>query len=139
MQLSLLKGTFAVCRLDKSSPLPGWLTESTFFYVSRTYDELSFVCSEEVVPANIKCNRNWRCLQVEGPIPFEVTGILASLATTLADARISVFVFSTYDTDYVMVKDVDLENAVRALEGKGHGVIRYAGNAAGEGIGVFRR
>lgn len=124
MRLSLLKGKFAICRLEKSAPIPEWLKESTFFSVSRTFDELSFVCSQESIPESIKCNKDWRCLQVEGPLPFHETGILASLTSPLADAKVSVFVFSTYDTDYIMVKDADLEIAIRALSAAGHSVSR---------------
>ncbi len=120
MILSLLKGKFAVCRLEKSSPIPDWLKESTFCSISRTYDELSFVCSQESIPECIKCDKDWRCFQVEGPIPFNVTGVIASLTAPLADAKIPVFVFSTYDTDYFMVKDRDLVRARAVLESAGH-------------------
>ncbi|AFD00897.1 hypothetical protein Mtc_2159 [Methanocella conradii HZ254] len=124
MKLSLLKGKFAVCRLEKSAPIPEWLKESTFFTVSRTYDELSFVCSQESIPEYIECDKDWRCLQVEGPLPFNETGILASLTAPLANAKIPIFVFSTYDTDYVMVKDGDLDKAVRTLSAERHSVRR---------------
>jgi hypothetical protein len=124
MRLSLLKGKFAICRLEKSAPIPEWLKESTFFTVSRTYDELSFVCSQESIPECIKCDRDWRCFQVEGPLAFSETGILASLATPLANAHIPIFVFSTYDTDYIMVKDGDLEKAIATLRAERHAIRR---------------
>lgn len=124
MRLSLLKGKLAVCRLEKSAPLPGWLAEGVFFSISRTYDELSFVSPQESVPDGILCNKDWRCLQVEGPLPLYETGILASLAVPLANARIPVFVFSTYDTDYIMVKGADLEKAIDVLSAEGHNVKR---------------
>lgn len=120
MILSLLEGKFAVCRLEKSAPIPEWLKESTFCSISRTYDELSFVCSQESIPESIKCNKDWRCFQVEGPIPFNVTGIISSLTAPLASAQIPVFVFSTYNTDYFMVKDKDLSRAKAVLEAEGH-------------------
>jgi len=119
MILSLLKGKFAVCRLEKSSPIPDWLKESTFCSISRTYDELSFVCSQESIPECIKCDRDWRCFQVEGPIPFNVTGVIASLTapSLMPDPGLR---FSTYDTDYFMVKDGDLVRARAVLESAGH-------------------
>ncbi|HTY92232.1 MAG TPA: ACT domain-containing protein [Methanocella sp.] len=120
MILSILDGKFAICRLEKSSPIPDWLKESTFCTISRTYNELSFVCSQESIPDCIKCDRDWKCFQVEGPIPFKVTGVIASLTAPLADAKIPVFVFSTYDTDYFMVKDMDLDRAREVLAAKGH-------------------
>lgn len=120
MILSLLTGRFAVCRLEKSSPIPDWLKESTFCSISRTYDELSFVCSQESIPECIRCDRDWRCFQVEGPIPFGTTGVIASLTAPLAGRGIPVFVFSTYDTDYIMVKDAELDRAKAELEAAGH-------------------
>lgn len=120
MILFLLIGKFAVCRLEKSAPIPDWLKESTFCSISRTYDELSFVCSQESIPVCIKCDRDWKCFQVEGPIPFNVTGVIASLTGPLMDAKIPVFVFSTYDTDYFMVKEADLKKATAVLETEGH-------------------
>jgi hypothetical protein len=124
VRLSLLKGKLAICRLEKGAPIPRWLTESAFFSVSRTFDELSFVCYQESIPGGILCNRDWRCLQVEGPLPLHETGILASLTAPLANAKIPVFVFSTYDTDYVLVKDADVEKAIGVLSAEGHGVRR---------------
>jgi hypothetical protein len=123
MKLSLLTGKFAVCRLEKSAPIPEWLKESTFCSISRTFDELSFVCSQESIPVSIKCNKDWRCFQVEGPIPFSSTGIIASLTAPLADAKIPIFVFSTYNTDYFMVKDADLDKAISTLGAEGHTVM----------------
>jgi hypothetical protein len=77
-----------------------------------------------VHPEGIRCNKGWRCLQVEGPLPLHETGILASLTAPLANAKIPVFVFSTYDTDYIMVKDADVEKAIGVLSVEGHSVRR---------------
>jgi hypothetical protein len=98
--------------------------EGEFFTVSRAFDELSFVCPQESVPDGVRCNKNWRCLKVEGPLPFNMTGVLASIMVPLANAKVPVFVFSTYDTDYIMVRDDDLETALRALAGEGHEIRR---------------
>jgi uncharacterized protein len=124
MKLYLLKDKFAICRLDNTAPIPDWLKESTFCSISRTFDELSFVCSQESIPESIKCNKDWLCLQVEGPLPFDKTGILASLTAPLAKANVPIFVFSTFDTDYIMVKDEDLERAKATLKAEGHTVTR---------------
>jgi hypothetical protein len=120
----LLKGKLAICRLENSAPVPDWLLEGEFFTVSRTFDELSFVCPQESVPDGIQCNKNWRCLKVEGPLSFQETGVLAAMTAPLAKAKISVFVFSTYDTDYIMVKEADMEKTIRILSAEGHGVRR---------------
>ena len=91
--------------------------------MTRTEDELSLVVPEEKVPEVWKAERGWRCLKVEGPLDFGLTGILASLANPLADAGISIFALSTYDTDLILVPERELEQARGALEGAGHLVV----------------
>ncbi len=116
-----LEGTFAVCRLDPDSPLPGWAS-GPFVSVTRTADELSVVCLEEGVPDGVRCERGWRCLRVAGALDFALVGVLASLLGPLADAGVSAFAVSTFDTDYLLVKDGDYGRAVDALRRAGHGV-----------------
>lgn len=122
MQLtfSLLPETFAVCRLDPSAPVPGWALGAGFTSVTHTPDELSILCPGDRVPPGVPTEAGWRGLKVEGPFDFSVTGVLASLATPLADAGISVFVVCTYDTDYLFVKEQDLDGALATLAGEGH-------------------
>ena len=75
------------------------------------------MCDEDDVPPSVeRVERGWRALHLRGPIPFETTGVLASLSTALAGAGVPLFVVSTYDTDVVLVKDRDLERAIAALE-----------------------
>ena len=76
-----------------------------FTSITRTPDELSIVCDEDAVPADIKAERGWRTLRIEGPIPFEMVGVAAALLSPLAEAGISIFLVSTFDTDYLLVKD----------------------------------
>jgi hypothetical protein len=122
MKLSLLvlDPTFAICSLKRDSPLPAWATSSEFYSITRTYDELSIVCPQDQVPAGVDINKNWRCLKVQGPLGFSITGILASISTPLASEGISVFVFSSYDTDHIMVKQYELEKAIEVLQKAGH-------------------
>lgn len=120
LALTLLADTFAVCRLSKSSPVPAWASSGQFFSITRTADELSVVCPQSVVPDGVRCERGWRCLRVAGPMDFSMIGVVASLVTPLAEAGISVFVVSTFDTDYLLVKEVDLERAMAALGLAGH-------------------
>ena len=89
----------------------------------RTQDELCVICDEMPIPSNIIAERNWRALKVDGPLPFTQVGVLASLSVPLSRAGVSIFVISTYDTDYILVKDSQLEQAVRALEEAGHKVV----------------
>jgi hypothetical protein len=100
--------------------MPPWATAGDLFSITRTADELSVVCRQEAVPEGIPCARGWRCLRVAGTIPFSVVGVLASLTAPLAEAGVSVFAISTFDTDYLLVKAADLEWAVDVLRRRGH-------------------
>ena len=90
--------------------------------MTRTFDELSIVCPERNVPEGVRSNSGWKCLKVKGPIDFSAIGIVQSLTRPLASANISIFVMSTFDTDYVMVKKEDVDSALRALASAGHQV-----------------
>ena|SRR5687767_11334758 len=122
LALHVLDGRFAVCRLPPTSPVPDWALAGAFASVTRTADELSVVCAEDAVPAEVKAARGWRGLRFEGPFAFEETGVLASVTAPLAAAGVSLFALSTYDTDYVLVRDGDLARAVAALREAGHRV-----------------
>ena len=119
MKLSTLAQTFAVCRLDANNAIPSWVLQSPFFSIGKTNDELSIVCEQKLVPDGIKCERDWRAFKVEGPLDFGLTGILTSIANPLAEAKISIFVISTFDTDYVMIRANDFERARLALVNAG--------------------
>jgi hypothetical protein len=123
-QLTLLvvDGTFVVCRLGGDASIPSWATAGPFCSITRTADELSIVCRQDSVPEGVVCERGWRCLRVAGAMPFAVVGVLASLTAPLAEAGISVFAVSTFDTDYLLVKEKDFEAAMEALRGPGHSV-----------------
>ncbi len=121
LTLATLPETFAVCRLGPDEPIPDWaLTASSFLSLTRTTDELSIVCTESAVPDEIRREGDWRALKVDGLLDFAETGILASLATPLADAGVSVFAISTFDTDYLLVKQAVLDTVRSVLIGAGH-------------------
>jgi hypothetical protein len=121
VDLTVLDEELAVCRLPSGDPLPTWMA-GPFISVTRTINELSVVCAAVSVPALVTAEREWRSLRVEGPLEFSMVGVLAMLSTTLAEAEVSIFVVSTYDTDYILVKDPDLARAVVALEAEGHDI-----------------
>jgi hypothetical protein len=112
--------TFAISRLASDAPIPAWATTGVFFSITRTADELSVICPQEAVPEGVTCERRWRCLRVAGKMPFSVVGVLASLTAPLAEAEISLFAISTFDTDYLLLKAEDLESAVDVLRRLGH-------------------
>jgi hypothetical protein len=120
--LQLLSGEFAVCRLAPDEPVPAWAGSAVFSSITRTRDELSVICPAAQVPGQVTSEGGWRMLKLRGPLPFSATGILHSVLTPLADARISIFALSTYDTDYVLVKATALARACAVLREHGHTV-----------------
>jgi uncharacterized protein len=122
LKLIVPPDSYAVCKLPPSEAPPAWAMAGPFSSVSHTASELSIVCCERDVPPDIKAERGFRCLRVAGHLEFSLVGILASLLDPLARAGIPVFVVSTFDTDYLLVKSASLDRAVLALREAGHAV-----------------
>jgi len=122
LDLDVMPGTYAICRWKADQPVPDWVNRGAFVSVTRTPTELSAVCAAELVPAGTVCESPWRMFAVRGPLEFALTGVMASLASPLADAAVSLFAVSTYDTDYVLVRAGDIERALAALRNAGHRV-----------------
>lgn len=118
--LSVLPDRLAICRLPADSPIPAPPAEGGLWSITRSCDELSLVLPESEAPAEGRVEPGWRAIQVAGPLDFSLTGILAALASPLAEAGISLFAISTYDTDYVLVREVDLERTQVVLRAAGH-------------------
>jgi hypothetical protein len=104
--------------------IPDWALSGGFCSLTRTLDELSIVCAQEFVPEEVEAVRGWKSLKVEGKLDFNLVGILSSLTSSLAEVGISVFTISTYETDYLFVKESDLDRGVAALRKAGHDVSR---------------
>ncbi|HJV22480.1 MAG TPA: ACT domain-containing protein [Holophagaceae bacterium] len=113
----------AVARLDAAAPWPAWALESPFASLTRTGEELSLVVPLDRVPTEVRSEGPWRALQVEGPLDFALVGILADLSGVLAQASISCFALSTFDTDYLLVKADRFPAAREALEAAGHEIL----------------
>jgi uncharacterized protein len=120
--LTVLGERLSICRLDAGEEVPAWATGASFFSVTRTRDELSVVCPEDVVPEGISRERGWRAFRLEGTFDLSMVGVLASVASPLAEAGASIFVVSTFDTDYVLVREEQLDLAVDTLRASGHRV-----------------
>ena len=116
----MLSEKLAVCQLAAGSPVPEWALAQGFFCVTQTAEELSIVCAESRMPAGVRVERDWVALKLEGPFPFAMTGVLTSFLQPLADAGVPIFVVSTFDTDYVLMKRDRLEVALKALGAAGH-------------------
>lgn len=122
MELELWTARLAICRLGPDEAVPGWAMAAMggLSSITRTRDELSIVVAEQVVPAGVRSEGGWRALSVVGPLSFSLTGVLVSLATPLAAAEVPIFVVSTFDTDWLLLRDEDLATGIPALEAAGH-------------------
>ncbi|HEY3994161.1 MAG TPA: ACT domain-containing protein [Ktedonobacteraceae bacterium] len=121
LTLTVLPQKYAVCRLDPNGPIPYWaLLGDDFISLTRTKAELSVACLQENVPEEIKASRGWRCAKVEGAFDLSQSGVHVSLAIPLAQAGISILSIATYETDHLLIRDEDLEGAIKVLEAAGH-------------------
>ncbi|MFZ1387062.1 MAG: ACT domain-containing protein [Thiolinea sp.] len=120
LNLSILDEQFTVHRFKPNTKIPEQILAGEFFSISRTQDELSIVCSSQLQLASDKAETDWSCIKVLGPLDFSLTGILAKISGVLAEAKISIFALSTFDTDYILVKTEKLEAAKKVLEKAGY-------------------
>ena len=122
LTLTLLPGRYAIAKMDGNAEMPLWARDGQFVSVTRTPVELSIVCPEDNVPAGVLTVPGWRVLKCEGPLDWALTGIMASLAEPLADAGVAIFPIATHDTDYLLIREPHLEQAIHALTAYGHAV-----------------
>lgn len=122
MQLYTLDELYAVVRLEPDAPLPDWAVRGHFRSVTRSDTEMSIVCREEDVPVDASAERGWVCFQVAGPLDFSLTGVVHALVEPLAEAEIPLFVISTFETDYLLVREHNHHAAVEAWALAGHSV-----------------
>lgn len=119
LELEVLAAPMTIARLAPGDDVPEWIEPESWHSVTRTGEELSVVCESRLVPPGVRRTKAWRALKVAGPLDFSLTGILVRIAGPLADAGISIFSVSTYDTDYVLVPEEDLGRAVEGLRAAG--------------------
>lgn len=116
LTLSILPEKLGICYLDKNSPIPEWaLGKSSFRSITRTGDELSIVCPQDKIPGGVMVEKDWRAFKLEGDVELSSVGIIASLSKPLAEAGISIFNVSTYETNYVLIEDKNLQVAKKIL------------------------
>lgn len=120
LKISVLSGEYAVHRFLTDEEIPAQVLNGRFISITRTDDELSIVCDSKIPVDSVKSEDGWACIKVLGPLDFGLTGILARIAGVLAEAEISIFAISTYDTDYIFVKKEKLATAQKALEQAGY-------------------
>jgi uncharacterized protein len=114
--------TFAVCRLRPGAPIP-LCTATEFTSITRTAEELSIVCPVDQAPQDAKCESPWTCFKLEGPFAFSLTGVLAAFLNPLAERGVPIFAVSTFDTDYILVKEEYAATALEVLQAAGHDLV----------------
>lgn len=118
MNLEILKYDFSVCKLTNMDNID-YSGEFTFF--SKTNEELSMVCCSDYIPSNCEAvEHGWRAFRITGVLDFSLIGILSKISTILADNNIGIFVISTFNTDYILLKKKNLEKAQIKLEERGY-------------------
>ena len=118
MHLQKLRPEFTVCQAEDFSEIS---FADEFLFLGKTDEEISVVCRTELVPKNtIQREDGWRAYRIAGTLEFSLVGILADIARCLADAGVSIFAVSTYNTDYILVKKESEKNADDALRNAGH-------------------
>jgi len=123
LKFSFVLGVFAICKLPAAAPIPNWAIEGPFFSVTRTADELSIVCRADNLPRDVTSESHWICFKLQGPFAFTQTGILASFIGPLSANAIPIFAISTYDTDYVLIKEEYAGAALQTLQQAGHQLV----------------
>ena|SRR5438477_1972744 len=120
LKLELQPELLTICRLEPDQEVPSWALAGRFFTVTRHSKELAIVCESRLAPTNIRSVGTWRALVIQGPLPMELTGVLAAVVCPLASAGVSLFGASTFDSDYIMVAEDDLHRTMEVLHNAGH-------------------
>ena len=118
--LTLAPERFAVCRLAPDAPIPPLPLGGSLVALAITPDEISLVVPEEFAPPDARTEGGWRALRVAGPLDFSLTGVLSALIAPLAQAGVSIFAVSTFDTDYVLARESTLATALDTLRDAGY-------------------
>lgn len=122
MQLKVIEHDFAVCKL---ADLSGIDLNAEFCFIGKTDEELSLVCECDKIPVNaVEVSKGWKAFRIEGVLDFSLIGILSKISSVLAANKIGIFAVSTYNTDYILTKSENYENALKALEDAGYEIRR---------------
>jgi hypothetical protein len=114
--LTVLPEKLGICHFGKNAPIPEWAYHNCeFFSLTKTYNELSIVCPQDHIPENIMVEKDWRAFRLDGSLDIYSVGVIADLSVPLAKAGISIFNISTFETDYILVEEKNLEGAKKVL------------------------
>jgi len=121
MKLKTIPYPLTVCKIEDLSAFD---TDKGFYFLSRTDEELSLVCRTEDVPINaIERDDGWRAFRIEGVLDFSLIGVLSGLSTILAKNNIGIFAVSTFNTDYILVKEENFDRALQVLAAAGYTLV----------------
>lgn len=122
MRIEVISGGFSVCKIQDMSAVD---LNNPFVFIGKTDEELSLVCrTNQLPPKTIECESGWRMIRIAQTLDFSLIGILARIAALLAEAKISIFALSTYNTDYLLVKQDVFHRAIDVLEKNGYEIIK---------------
>ena len=121
MELQRIDYKFTVCKVTEVSNIN---LDTDFYFISKTDEELSLVCKTEDTPQNtLERDDGWRGFRIRGVLDFSLIGILSKLSGILAEHKIGIFAVSTYNTDYILVKEENYERALTVLASEGYTVV----------------
>lgn len=118
MELKIVNQDFSICKVADLSQID---YSDKFFFICKTDEELSLVCSTNLLPKNtIESDNGWKAFRIQGVLDFSLIGILSKISTLLADNKIGIFAVSTYNTDYILTKEENFEKAIKILKHNGY-------------------
>ena len=121
MELKRIDHKLTVCKVPEASNIN---LDADFYFIGKTDEELSLVCKTEDTPKNtVERDAGWRCFRVQGVLDFSLIGILSKLSGILAEHKIGIFAVSTYNTDYILVKEENYERALSVLASEGYVIV----------------
>jgi hypothetical protein len=123
MKLKLYDNLYQVAKLTPDSEIPANALQGDFYSVTRTDEELSVVCGQSIDFPCESREPDWRMIKIIGVLDFSLIGILSKISTVLADSKVSIFAVSTYNTDYILEKNQDVDTAIKSLKENGYEIV----------------
>lgn len=121
MELKRIEHKLTVCKVADVSDID---LKADFYFIGKTDEELSLVCRTEDTPQEtIEREDGWRGFRIQGVLDFSLIGILSKISGVLADNKIGIFAVSTYNTDYILVKDENYDKALDVLAAEGYKIV----------------
>ncbi|WP_195266313.1 ACT domain-containing protein [Clostridium sp. 1001275B_160808_H3] len=118
MEIKIINQDFSICKVQDLSEVD---YSDEFCFIGKTDEELSLVCSTNMVPKNVvECDNGWKAFRIQGVLDFSLIGILSKISTLLAENKIGIFAVSTYNTDYILTKEENFEKSIKILEHNGY-------------------